>query len=88
MRALLVYNPTAGTRGHDKDSTVDALHLADYKLACVSSKEDDLKSALKEHYDLVVAGGVALVQAGGGDADVRLARRFNRRDAVVARRPL
>jgi hypothetical protein len=24
MRALLVHNPTAGTKGHDTDSTVDA----------------------------------------------------------------
>ena len=28
MRALLVHNPTAGIKGYDKDSIVDALHLA------------------------------------------------------------
>ena len=57
MRALLVHNPTAGTKGHDKDSTVDALQLADYKVVYVSTKEDDVKTALKEHYDLVVVAG-------------------------------
>jgi diacylglycerol kinase (ATP) len=57
MRALLVHNPTAGTKGHDKDSVVDALQLADYKVVYVSTKVDDVKGALKEHYDLVVAAG-------------------------------
>jgi diacylglycerol kinase (ATP) len=57
MRALLVHNPTAGTKGHDKDSIVDALQLADYKVVYVSTKKDDVKGALKEHYDLVVAAG-------------------------------
>lgn len=36
MRALLVHNPTAGTKGHDRDSIVDALQLADYKVDYVS----------------------------------------------------
>jgi myo-inositol-1(or 4)-monophosphatase len=57
MRALLVHNPTAGTKGHDKDSIVEALQLADYKVVYVSTKEDDVNGALKEHYDLVVAAG-------------------------------
>src|SRR5262249_16184215 len=57
MRALLVHNPTAGTMGHGMDSIVNALQLADYKVVYVSTKEDDVKSALKEHYDLVVAAG-------------------------------
>jgi len=57
MRALLVHNPTAGTKGHDKDIIVDALELADYKVVYVSTKEDDVKGALKKHYDLVVAAG-------------------------------
>ncbi len=57
MRALLVHNPTAGTKGHDKDSIVDALRLADFKVDYVSTKEDRVKSALKEKYDLVVAAG-------------------------------
>ena len=57
MRALLVHNPTAGTKGHDKDSIVDALKLADYEVVYVSTKADDVKDALKKHYDLVVAAG-------------------------------
>lgn len=57
MRALLVHNPTAGTKGHGKDSILDALKLADYKVVYVSTKDDDVKAALKEHYDLVVAAG-------------------------------
>ncbi len=57
MRALLVHNPTAGTKGYDKDSIVDALRLADFKVDYVSTKEDKVKNALKEKYDLVVAAG-------------------------------
>jgi hypothetical protein len=41
MRALLVHNPAAGTKGHNKDSIVAALQLADYKVAYVSTKDDD-----------------------------------------------
>src|SRR5262247_987531 len=57
MRALLVHNPTAGTKGHDKDSIIDALHLADFKVDYVSTKEDGVKDALKNAPDLVVAAG-------------------------------
>ena len=55
MRALLVHNPTAGTKSHDKDSIIDALHLADFKVDYVSTKEDRVKEALKNASDLVVA---------------------------------
>jgi hypothetical protein len=37
MQALLVHNPPAGTKGHDKDSIINALHLADFKVDCVSA---------------------------------------------------
>jgi diacylglycerol kinase (ATP) len=57
MRALLVHNPDAGTKGHDKDSIVNALQLADYKVLYVSTKADDVKTALKAEYDLIVAAG-------------------------------
>jgi diacylglycerol kinase family enzyme len=57
MRAILVYNPTAGTKGHDKDSIIDALHLADIEVDYVSTKDDDLKRALKHSCDVVVAAG-------------------------------
>jgi diacylglycerol kinase family enzyme len=57
MRALLVHNPTAGTKGHDKGSLLDALHLADIKVDYMSTKDDDLKRALKHAHDVVVAAG-------------------------------
>jgi diacylglycerol kinase family enzyme len=65
MRALLVHNPTAGTKSHDKDSIIDALHLADFKVDYVSTKEDGVKEALKNAAELVVAAGGA-----GTGADV------------------
>jgi diacylglycerol kinase (ATP) len=57
MRALLVHNPTAGIKGDDKDSIIDALHLADIEVDYVSTKDNDLKRALKCASDLVVAAG-------------------------------
>jgi diacylglycerol kinase (ATP) len=57
MRALLVHNPTAGVKGHNKDSIIDALHLAGIKVDYVSTKDDDLERALKGACDLVVAAG-------------------------------
>jgi len=57
MRALLVHNPTAGTKGHDKGSIIDALHLAGIKVDYVSTKDDDVKRALKRACDVVVAAG-------------------------------
>jgi diacylglycerol kinase (ATP) len=57
MRALVVHNPTAGIKGHDKDSIIDALHLANIKVDYVSTKDDDVKRALKCRCDLVVAAG-------------------------------
>ena len=57
MRALLVHNPTAGTKGHDRRSIVDALHLADIKVNYVSTKDGDLNRALKKACDVVVAAG-------------------------------
>jgi diacylglycerol kinase family enzyme len=57
MRALLVYNPTAGTKGHDKDSIIDALRLAGIEVDYVSTKDDDLKRGLKRACDVVVAAG-------------------------------
>jgi diacylglycerol kinase (ATP) len=57
MRALLVHNPTAGIKGHNKDSIIDALHLADIEVDYVSTKEHDVKRALKCACDLVVAAG-------------------------------
>ena len=57
MRVLLVHNPTVGTKGHHKDSIVDALRLADFKVDYVSTKDDGVKDALKDARDLVVAAG-------------------------------
>lgn len=61
MRALLCHNPTAGSKGHDKDAILAALKLADIDVRYVSLKGDDweaaLKEALKKSADLVVAAG-------------------------------
>jgi diacylglycerol kinase family enzyme len=57
MRALGVHNPNAGIKGHNEDSIVEALQLADCKATYVSTKEHDVKGALKERFDLVVAAG-------------------------------
>jgi diacylglycerol kinase family enzyme len=57
MPALLVHNPTAGTEGHDKGSIIHALQLADIKVDYVSAKDDDLKRALKQGCDVVIAAG-------------------------------
>jgi diacylglycerol kinase (ATP) len=57
MRALLVHNPMAGTKGHDKGAIVDALQLADIKVDYLSSKDEDLKRALKREYDVIIAAG-------------------------------
>jgi diacylglycerol kinase family enzyme len=57
MRALLVHNPTAGIRAHNRDTTADALKLADYEVDNILAKEGDVKRALKTECDLVVAAG-------------------------------
>jgi diacylglycerol kinase (ATP) len=57
MRALLVHSPTAGIKGHDKDSIIDALHLADIKVDYISTKDDGLKRALHDAPDIVIAAG-------------------------------
>jgi diacylglycerol kinase (ATP) len=57
MRALLVHNPMAGTKGHDKSSIIDALELADIKVDYVSTKYDGLKRVLKRACDIVIAAG-------------------------------
>src|SRR5215467_5222808 len=57
MRALLVHNPTAGTKGHDKGSIIEALRLADIKVDYVSTKDDDVKRALQHACDIVIAAG-------------------------------
>ncbi len=57
MRALLVHNPMAGSKGHDKNSIIDALRLADIKVDYVSTKDDELKRALKHVCDVVIAAG-------------------------------
>lgn len=61
MRALLCHNPTAGSKGHDKDAILAALKLADIDVRYISLKSDDWEAALKEapkkSFDLLVAAG-------------------------------
>jgi len=61
MRAILCHNPTAGTKGHDKDAILGALKLGDIEARYISTKDDDfqenLKEALKKSVDFVIAAG-------------------------------
>jgi diacylglycerol kinase family enzyme len=56
MRALVCHNPNSGS-GHDKDTILAALKLADIETRYISVKDDDLAEALKKSADLVVAAG-------------------------------
>jgi len=58
MRALLCHNPTAGTKGYDKDALLAALKLADIDVReVISVKSEDLAEALKKSADFIVAAG-------------------------------
>ncbi len=58
MRVLLCHNPTAGNKGgHDKDSILAALKLADYDVRYSSLKDERFKSAFDKPVDLIVAAG-------------------------------
>lgn len=74
MRAILFHNPTAGPKEIDKAGLLAAFKLADISVDYVSTKQDDLKVALKKFADLfVVAGGdgtVCKVLAGMPDRSI------------------
>jgi|SRR6201982_4053521 diacylglycerol kinase (ATP) len=58
MRALLCLNPTAGSKGYDKDALLAALKLADIDVRdVISVKSEDLAEALKKSADFIVAAG-------------------------------
>jgi len=60
MRTLLCHNPDSGTKGHDKDSILSALRLADHDVRYASVKDENFKSTLVKfgsQVDLVVAAG-------------------------------
>jgi diacylglycerol kinase family enzyme len=58
MRALLCHNPTAGSKGYDKDAILAAMKLADIDVReIVSVKSDDLAAVLKKSADFVIAAG-------------------------------
>jgi diacylglycerol kinase family enzyme len=57
MRAILVHNPSAGSEVHNKNSMLAAFKLADIDVLYVSTKEDNVKAALKKDADLVVVAG-------------------------------
>ncbi len=56
MKALLVHNANAGT-GPDKGAIIDALRLGDFKVDYISTKDNNLKAALREASGIVVAAG-------------------------------
>jgi diacylglycerol kinase (ATP) len=58
MRALLCLNPTAGSKGYDKDALLAALKLADIDVRdVISVKSENLAEALKKSVDFIVAAG-------------------------------
>lgn len=81
MRALLVHNPSAGTKHHDKTSITAALALAEIEADYVSTKNTDIKRALKKRYDLVIA-------AGGDGTIANVFRYLTRRATPIAILPL
>jgi diacylglycerol kinase (ATP) len=81
MRALVFHNPTAGANGHEKDSILSALKLADIEATYFSTKKDDLEKALGKSADLVVA-------AGGDGTIAKVLRALPDRSVPVAILPL
>jgi diacylglycerol kinase (ATP) len=57
MRALLIHNPTAGVKNHQKDSIIAALRLAHFDVTYVSTKDNSAQDALKNAPELVVVAG-------------------------------
>jgi diacylglycerol kinase family enzyme len=58
MRVLLCHNPTAGNKGgHDKDSIMAALKLADHDARYISVKDEKFLAAFEKEADLIVAAG-------------------------------
>ena len=77
MRALLFHNPTAGTKGFDKDALLAALKLANIDAQYFSTKEDDVEAALKKSADLLIAAGgdgtIRTVVTGAKDRSIPVA---------------
>lgn len=77
MRAVLFHNPTAGTKGFDKDGILAALKLANIEALYVSTKEDDVEAALKKSADLFIAAGgdgtIRTVVTGAKDRSIPVA---------------
>jgi diacylglycerol kinase family enzyme len=81
MRALVFHNPTAGTNGHEKDSILSALKLADIEASYFSTKKDDLEKAIEKSADLIVA-------AGGDGTIAKVLKALPNRSVPVAILPL
>lgn len=85
MRALLCHNPTSGTKGHDKDTILAALKLANIDVRYVSVKSDEFPDALKS----AANKGMDLVVAAGGDGTMsKVLTRLPDRSVPVALLPL
>jgi diacylglycerol kinase family enzyme len=63
MFAVVFHNPSAGTKGFDKQSLLAALKLANIEGEYVSTKSADFEKALEQKADLFVAAG--------GDSTIR-----------------
>lgn len=77
MRAVLFHNPTAGTKGFDKDGILAALKLANIDARYISTKDDDVEAALMKDADLFIAAGgdgtIRTVVTGATDRSIPIA---------------
>ena len=79
MRALLIYNPTAGQEDVDPDELVSPLRAAGYKVDA-RSIDDEWEPALDGDHELVVV-------AGGDGAVTKVLKRLAGKDKVAALLP-
>jgi diacylglycerol kinase (ATP) len=81
VRVTLIHNPGAGkSRKRDATALVELLSKAGHEVRYQSSKDDDWKSALKQHAELMVV-------AGGDGTVARVTRRMVGRGVPVALLP-
>jgi len=57
MKVLLCHNPSAGNKGHDRESIEAALKLAGHDVRYSSVKDEEFLDSFKKSVDLIVAAG-------------------------------
>src|SRR5215813_12490166 len=81
MRTLLLHNPTAGATHPNADELMGRLYAAGFSPQYQSSKDEDYREALAEHWNLVVV-------AGGDGTVARVARSLRDRTTPIAILPV